>query len=133
MTNTSTLGQLQSLLHEARVESEAPEHLHTGSTNSVSYVQDGDKAVGHSSDDQLALDDAENPLQLLARASDLRLTSPQSTGTSTILVWLQNGLPTCPSLRANFYVKIPQCPHLRAALCSASKEEDRIYIISSVL
>lgn len=31
----------------------------------------------HSSDDQLALHDAENPLQLLARASDLRLGSSQ--------------------------------------------------------
>jgi hypothetical protein len=35
--------------------------------------------VAHASDDQQALDDAENPLQLLARASDLRLTSPQSS------------------------------------------------------
>lgn len=31
----------------------------------------------HSSDEQLALDDAENPLQLLARATDLRISSPQ--------------------------------------------------------
>lgn len=30
-------------------------------------------------DDQQALDDAENPLQLLARASDLRLTTPMSS------------------------------------------------------
>lgn len=31
-----------------------------------------------SGDEQLALDDAENPLQLLARASDLRLATPQT-------------------------------------------------------
>lgn len=35
--------------------------------------------MAHVGDGQQALDDAENPLQLLARASDLRLTSPQSS------------------------------------------------------
>ena len=37
-----------------------------------------DESANAQSDDQLALDDAENPLQLLARASDLRLGLPQS-------------------------------------------------------
>lgn len=34
--------------------------------------------AGGSSDDQLAVEDVENPLQLLARASDLRITSPHT-------------------------------------------------------
>jgi hypothetical protein len=89
LTNTSTLGQLQSLLQEARGESDPPEQIHGASTNSSSYLQDGDRATAQSSDDLLALDDAENPLQLLARASDLRLTSPQTTGTSRARPTLQ--------------------------------------------
>jgi hypothetical protein len=39
--------------------------------------------VGTSSDDQLAVEDVENPLQLLARASDLRIATPQSYDQST--------------------------------------------------
>lgn len=34
--------------------------------------------AGGSSDDQLAVEDVENPLQLLARASDLRIISPEN-------------------------------------------------------
>ena len=39
--------------------------------------------VGTSSDDQLAVEDVENPLQLFARASDLRIATPQSYDQST--------------------------------------------------
>jgi hypothetical protein len=39
--------------------------------------------IGTSSDDQLAVEDVENPLQLLARASDLRIATPQSYNQST--------------------------------------------------
>jgi hypothetical protein len=39
--------------------------------------------VGTFSDDQLAVEDVENPLQLLARASDLRIATPQSYIQST--------------------------------------------------
>ena len=75
LSSEGTLEQLQHLLDDARnglpVSSEA-----TPST-SATFAAEKD-GVGQSSDDQLALDDAENPLQLLARASDLRLTSPQT-------------------------------------------------------
>ncbi|KAF2737230.1 hypothetical protein EJ04DRAFT_594204 [Polyplosphaeria fusca] len=80
LTNTGTLEQLQGLLQVARSGADLPESTGTGSINSNSFLQERDLITGQSSDDQLALDDAENPLQLLARASDLRITSPQSSG-----------------------------------------------------
>ena len=70
-----TLEQLQHLLDEAR-GTVPPETIDTASSStSLPFPPERDGA-GHSSDEQLALDDAENPLQLLARASDLRIVSP---------------------------------------------------------
>ncbi|KAF2183714.1 hypothetical protein K469DRAFT_582241 [Zopfia rhizophila CBS 207.26] len=80
LSNEGTLEQLQSLLDEAR--SGFPDSSDTVSPSSASFVP-GRDGPAQSSDEQLALDDAENPLQLLARASDLRLTSPQSLELST--------------------------------------------------
>jgi hypothetical protein len=71
---------LQQLLEDAR--SGFVEPADATPSNDPSSVPDRDGA-GQSSDDQLALDDAENPLQLLARASDLRLASPKSTDINT--------------------------------------------------
>lgn len=71
-SNEGTLEQLQQLLHEAR--GGITEGTESVSSNGAIFAGERDGA-GQSSDDQLALDDAENPLQLLARASDLRLTS----------------------------------------------------------
>ncbi|KAF2120295.1 hypothetical protein BDV96DRAFT_595848 [Lophiotrema nucula] len=73
----TTLAQLQQLLHDARGGSASADNDTSPSTNDTSFVPERDATL--SSDDQLALDDAENPLQLLARASDLRLATPQST------------------------------------------------------
>ncbi|KAH7128300.1 hypothetical protein B0J11DRAFT_267172 [Dendryphion nanum] len=70
-----TLEQLQQLLGEVRGVQEASDA--DAASISIPQLTERDGS-GHPSDDQLALDDAENPLQLLARASDLRLTSPQS-------------------------------------------------------
>ncbi|KAF2469746.1 uncharacterized protein BDR25DRAFT_288131 [Lindgomyces ingoldianus] len=75
LSNEGTLEQLQHLLDNARRE--IPETEDTASSGSIALTTERYGAP-QSSDDQLALDDAENPLQLLARASDLRLTSPQS-------------------------------------------------------
>ena len=70
-----TLEQLQHLLDEAR--GTIPEAAETGSSTTTSHPYPSERdGAGQSSDDQLALDDAENPLQLLARASDLRILSP---------------------------------------------------------
>lgn len=67
--------QLQRLLLEAQ----GGPHLTNSilSPNNAPLASDGSETT-QSSDDQLALDDAENPLQLLARASDLRLGHPQT-------------------------------------------------------
>lgn len=72
---------LQSLLSEAQGllpnEMRPPyaSNFHNGDDVSASYQQPGtvrfDGNGGQSSDDQLPVDDAENPLQLLARATDL--------------------------------------------------------------
>ena len=70
-----TLEQLQQLLGEVRGVQDAS-NADAASSNPNALADKDDS--GHSHDDQLALDDVENPLQLLARASDLRLTSPQS-------------------------------------------------------
>ncbi|KAI1529783.1 Zn II 2Cys6 transcription factor [Pyrenophora tritici-repentis] len=57
-TSQSTLQQLQQLLNEAQRDEGSSREADT--------------------DDQLAVEDVENPLQLLARASDLRIATPQS-------------------------------------------------------
>jgi hypothetical protein len=72
---------LQSLLTEAQgllpSEMRPPyaSNFHNGDDGSTSYQQSGavgfSGSGGQSSDDQLPVDDAENPLQLLARATDL--------------------------------------------------------------
>lgn len=70
------VNELQRLVDDARAA--LPESsLHSSPLrDDLSLNNDG---IGQQSDDQLALDDAENPLQLLARASDLRLSTPQSS------------------------------------------------------
>ncbi len=50
----------------------------TTTSNPNNNEQDAHQSSG---EDQLALDDAENPLQLLARASDLRVPSPEGIDT----------------------------------------------------
>lgn len=78
VANENTVQQLKHLLQEARCG--LPESVATDEASSPSATfSPGKDAAAQSSDDQLALDDAENPLQLLARASDLHLgTSEQS-------------------------------------------------------
>ncbi|KAH7555866.1 Zn(II)2Cys6 transcription factor [Bipolaris maydis] len=81
--NQSTLQHLQQLLNEAQgdvgpsQDAKSPPVL-----AELSYVP-AKEVASTSSDDQLAVEDVENPLQLLARASDLRIaTTPQSYNTS---------------------------------------------------
>ncbi|KAF2651721.1 hypothetical protein K491DRAFT_606355 [Lophiostoma macrostomum CBS 122681] len=74
VASEGTLEQLQHLLDEARgTVSETADTA--SSSTSLPFPPERDGA-GLSSDDQLAVDGAENPLQLLARASDLRIISP---------------------------------------------------------
>lgn len=89
-SHQNTLEQLQKLLNEAQNEDSTPsaQTPGTSSTNDPfasdakdmkppATLQHSERDhAGGSSDDQLAVEDAENPLQLLARASDLRITSP---------------------------------------------------------
>ncbi|KAF2011162.1 hypothetical protein BU24DRAFT_378071 [Aaosphaeria arxii CBS 175.79] len=73
LANEATLEQLRQLLDVT--QSSSSDAGSNGISANIAFLPEKDVA-GHTSDDQLALDDAENPLQLLARASDLRLTSP---------------------------------------------------------
>ncbi|KAF9695396.1 hypothetical protein EKO04_006550 [Ascochyta lentis] len=91
-SHRSTLEQLQKLLNEAQDEDGTPS-AQAPRMNSIddSFSSDARDMkppatlqhserdhAGGSSDDQLAVEDVENPLQLLARASDLRITSPHT-------------------------------------------------------
>lgn len=78
----TTLDHLRKLLDENQGGEDTAEPDNTPqSSDSAPNVAERDLA-GTSSDDQLALEGVENPLQLLARASDLRIASPHTISTS---------------------------------------------------
>ncbi|KAF1942950.1 hypothetical protein EJ02DRAFT_502497 [Clathrospora elynae] len=78
VSSQSTLQHLQKLLDEAQGEDGfTQEHATESSLDGHGRLSAKDIART-SSDDQLAVEDVENPLQLLARASDLRIATPQS-------------------------------------------------------
>lgn len=79
LSNQGTLQSLQLLLDEARRGQSELASTNASSIDPSGTEQDG---AAQTSDDQLTLDDAENPLQLLARASDLRLTQATNPSTS---------------------------------------------------
>lgn len=68
--------ELQHLIDDARRA--LPETSYQTSPTGTDPILSSE-ASRQANEDQLALDDAENPLQLLARASDLRLSTPQSS------------------------------------------------------
>ncbi|KAF2093556.1 Zn(II)2Cys6 transcription factor [Rhizodiscina lignyota] len=74
--NERAVSELQNLVNEARHT--FPRSEFTSPSTPVNRTSDHE-AQQSSGEDQLALDDAENPLQLLARASDLRVASPETT------------------------------------------------------
>jgi hypothetical protein len=77
-TNQTTLEHLKRLLSDDQRAEEIPSKASDTSSSlhdTSPPVVDRD-VTGISSDDQLALEGVENPLQLLARASDLRIASP---------------------------------------------------------
>ncbi|KAF1996398.1 hypothetical protein P154DRAFT_579994 [Amniculicola lignicola CBS 123094] len=74
LSTEGTLEQLQHLLEEARTKKDGAMEVSPSTGDQFAADRDERPVSG---EDQLALDDAENPLQLLARASDLRITSPQ--------------------------------------------------------
>jgi hypothetical protein len=84
-TSQSTLQQLQQLLNEAQGDDDSSQNPNpdTSPASEVHPQASANNLVGTSSDDQLAVEDVENPLQLLARASDLRIATPQSCNPST--------------------------------------------------
>ncbi|CAN9096117.1 hypothetical protein CC77DRAFT_1073351 [Alternaria alternata] len=84
-TSQSTLQQLQQLLNEAQRDEDSNQNQNpdTSPASEVYPQASVNNLVGTSSDDQLAVEDVENPLQLLARASDLRIATPQSYNPST--------------------------------------------------
>lgn len=77
--------QLQQLLNEAQEGDDSNQNPNpdTSPASEVHPQASVNTLVGTSSDDQLAVEDVENPLQLLARASDLRIATPQSYNPST--------------------------------------------------
>jgi hypothetical protein len=96
-SHRNTLEQLQKLLSEAQNDNGTPSD-HTPGLDNINdpfasdtrdmkpptTLQHSERDhAGGSSDDQLAVEDVENPLQLLARASDLRITSPLENVVST--------------------------------------------------
>jgi hypothetical protein len=72
--------ELQRLLDEARDGLSAS--AESGSIIEERFTSEQDRTT-QSSDEQLTLDDAENPLQLLARATDLRPSNPQRSEVDT--------------------------------------------------
>lgn len=83
-TSQSTLQHLQKLLSEAQGdEARIKANGTVSSSGEPSPTPASAKdSVPQSGDDHLALEDVENPLQLLARASDLRIASPTYTHAS---------------------------------------------------
>lgn len=79
-TNQTTLEHLKKLLSEdQKGDEEAVRASNASSSPNNTPPNPEHDAVGTSSnDDQLALEGVENPLQLLARASDLRIASPHT-------------------------------------------------------
>ena len=90
-SHKQTLEQLQKLLSEAQNDDSSPpaQTPGLGTVNDPfasdsrdmkppAALQHAESHAGGSSDDQLAVEDVENPLQLLARASDLRIVSPEN-------------------------------------------------------
>ncbi|KAF2845977.1 hypothetical protein T440DRAFT_502142 [Plenodomus tracheiphilus IPT5] len=81
-TSQSTLQHLQQLLSEA--QGDEPKSISDDAVPSSTETSPipvlAKDSVPHSGDDHLALEDVENPLQLLARASDLRIASPRTYG-----------------------------------------------------
>lgn len=82
-TSQSTLQHLQKLLGEAQGYGGESKHVDEESPESNDVSTAAKEAAAPSSDDQLALEGVENPLQLLARASDLRIASPHNNSTAT--------------------------------------------------
>ncbi|KAH8727981.1 hypothetical protein GQ44DRAFT_609954 [Phaeosphaeriaceae sp. PMI808] len=82
-TSRSTLEHLKKLLDEDQVGDENFDTMNTPSSPKNSPFITEKDVSGPSSDDQLALEGVENPLQLLARASDLRIASPHTLDNST--------------------------------------------------
>lgn len=83
VADQTTLQHLQRLLNEAQGDEGSSLDAKTPPIPTEPSYVPAKEAVRTSSDDQLAVEDVENPLQLLARASDLRIaTTPQSYNTS---------------------------------------------------
>jgi hypothetical protein len=72
VVNDGTLQQLHELLQVAR--GTGPDSATDATSPEIGPSVADRESGAHSSDDQFTLQDAENPLQLLARASDLCLT-----------------------------------------------------------
>jgi hypothetical protein len=83
VTSQTTLQHLQKLLSEAQGDEGPSRDVETSPASEIHPQTVAKDVVGTSSDDQLAVEDVENPLQLLARASDLRIATPQSYDQST--------------------------------------------------
>jgi hypothetical protein len=84
ITNRTTLEHLKKLLNDNEATEKPFEITDTKASDSNTTPLGIEKDfAGTSSDDQLALEGVENPLQLLARASDLRITSPHTLDDST--------------------------------------------------
>lgn len=78
-TTRTTLEHLHSLLNETQSDDHSPGEAETVPTADRST--NAKDAVLPSHDDHLAIEGVENPLQLLAHASDLRITSPHNVDT----------------------------------------------------
>ncbi|KAF2277184.1 uncharacterized protein EI97DRAFT_457893 [Westerdykella ornata] len=75
-SSEGTLTQLQQLLNKAR-DGLGRTGSGAAAAASAAPIQSEKDSIAQTGDELLSLDDAENPLQLLARASDLRHTVPQ--------------------------------------------------------
>jgi hypothetical protein len=80
--NRNTLEHLKELLNISQSNDDISKPTEPNSTSGDVHSS-VERDMGATSDDHLALEGVENPLQLLARASDLRMASPQSFDDST--------------------------------------------------
>lgn len=78
-TDQTTLEHLKRLLNDdPRTDAEPTKVSDAFSSPDDTSPANDQETAAMSTDDQLALEDVENPLQLLARASDLRIASPRA-------------------------------------------------------
>ncbi|KAH8694273.1 hypothetical protein BGW36DRAFT_463828 [Talaromyces proteolyticus] len=106
------LGRMSS--HESASNSRLDDETRSESTDSSEVQTNANNTLTTSTEDSLALDDAENPLQLLARASDLQLLPSSTQNASSLPLQLAGGVAANINLSSrvsdSFFVPVKASP-----------------------